>query len=676
MRAKGEIITIFILTQLLVCIPVNILVDSNQLQQVAGSTNTITEISQFDDNYGNFLGLNVTNEIVAVSTYRGGVLFLNHSLKTLEVVNIYHNITTSDVAIVEDTAYVINRNGITALDISDLSNIIELDTFNQDGGKSNLEISNNCAYYIYNDKEIVILNISKPNNIQLISVYQNTKDIGSFKVKQNYIYGEGEKTFFIVNITNKSIPEEIDSILYFVEDEIYSFELEDKFAYLFYINLDKIIVLNCTNPGDIIFYKEILLHGITDGFTLKDEKAYFLKKDDITYDRRIEIYNYSDLNSVFSLTNFTSDSVNQYGTNELLLFESELYFTSSMSIDILDCKNITNIQMSGSFRAGGYSSDILVEGNKIFVADNRDGLEVIDIENISKPWKIIQSNHIYCSQLVKYQNFAFFIDGGQAIKVVQITENNEIIDWENIDSYYILYSLELMFPYLYVTTSSGIKIFYVGDLENPIEVGEYFEAKQYLDIKIVDDLAYVITTDYDTNYLKIFNIGTRSEPVLINSYEIINATGCLEINGDLAFVGVDGGVEILEISKPTNIETVSSFVDEEYYTTLSLHCTGNYLCIGSYDGITILDISNKKVPVEVASYYDGGYAWSITSRDNYIFVADGIDNLEILETSFSLTDSSGSKILVYILVPIGAVGVITTGIVVVIKIRRKGKMET
>ena len=56
-------------------------------------------------------------------------------------------------------------------------------------------------------------------------------------------------------------------------------------------------------------------------------------------------------------------------------------------------------------------------------------------------------------------------------------------------------------------------------------------------------------------------------------------------------------------------------------------------------------------------------------------MVDGYDNLEVLETSFSLTGSSGSKILVYILVPIGAIGVITTGIVVVIKIRKTRKME-
>jgi len=670
--------------QLLVCIPVNILINSNQLQQTSGYANTVTEIAQLDDNYGYFTGLNVTNEIFVVSTSTD-VLFLNHSLTRIDVVKIFPNIDTRDIAIEGDTAYFVDYEGITALDISDLSNITELDTFLQEGWKRNLEIVNNCAYFIKNSNDIIILNISESNDIQLLSIYQHTESIGSFKVNQNFIYGESGKTFFVLNATNKSTLEEIDSVTYFAEEHIYSFILEHKFAYLFYINLNKIVVLNCTNPGAITFHKEILLQGNTQEFILEDEMAYFLKADDFNQEFKIEVNNFSDLNSIFSIANFTSDSINWNEVNEMLLFENQLYFTSYYGFDIIDCNNITNIKISGSLKSGGFSRDVFVKDNIVLVADERDGLEVIDIENISKPRKLLQSNHTNCIQIVMYQNFGFILyDSGYAIGVIQITENNEILNLGHIELFIPIYSMDLAFPYLYTTSYWGLSVFYIGALENPVEVGEYFEFATYTDIKVVDNKAYVIVEEEETVLLKIFNVGTPNNPSLVTSYEI-NTIGCLEVFDDFAFIGTSGGVEILDVSEPTNIKIVSSFVGEESQTPMSLHCTGDYLCIYSSYGITILDISNKKEPTEVAKFFDGGSTWSsifleriafgITSKDNYIFIADGYDNLEILETSFSLTDSFESKILVYILVPIGAVGVITMGIVVVIKIRKTRKME-
>jgi len=689
LRKRREIVIICILSQLLVCIPVNVLVESNQLQQVAGSTSTITEIAQYDDNFGQFTGLNVTNEIVAIST-NTGVLFLNQSQEILEGEKMFPNIGTRDVAIDGDIAYFVDFNGTTALDISDLSNITKLDTFRHESWwKRNLEIVNNCAYYINNGNDIVILNISKPNDIQLSSVYQNTEYIKSFKVKQNFIYGTSEEDFFVVNITNISIPEKIDSFSY-GEDGISSFVLEDEFAYLQFYNLDNIVVLNLSNPSDVTFYKEIPFQGNNRGFILKDEMGYFVRDDSTPYDPTpkigIEIYNFSDLNSVFSLSNFTSDSMNLNEITEMLLFENELFLTSLYSIDVINCENKTNIKISGSFNSGGFSRDVFVKDNIVLVADERDGLEVIDIENISKPRKLLQSNHTYCSQIAMYQNFGFILyDNGYAIGVIQITENNEILNLGHIELFIPIYSMDLAFPYLYTTSYWGLSVFYIGSLENPVKVGEYFDFATYTDIKIIDNRAYVIVEEEETNLLKIFTVGTPNNPSLVTSHEI-NTIGCLEVFDDFAFIGVSGGVEILDVSVPANIRTMSTFVGEESQTPLALHCTGNYLCIYSNYGITILDISIKKEPTEVARFFDGGYtygstiehgriAFGITSKDNYIFMADGYDNLEILETSFSLTDSPGSKILVYILVPIGAVGVITTGIVVVIKIRKTRKME-
>ncbi len=685
MRTKKEIIVIFILTQLLVCIPVNILSESNQLQQAAGSTNTVTEIAQFDDNYGIFTGLNVTTEILAVST-NAEVLFLNHSQKTIEGLKTFQNSLTCDVAIDGDIAYFIDYEGITALDISDLSNITELDTFQQEGWKRNLEIVNNCAYYIKDGNDIAILNISKPNDIQLLSIYQNTEEISSFKVKQNYIYSESEETFFVLNVTNKSTPEEIDRVTYYAEEYIYSFIVEHKFAYLFYIKLDKIVVLNCTNPCDITFYKEILLPENIREFIVKDERAYFLKVGYFGQESKIEIYNFSDLNVIFSVTNFTSDSINWNEVEEIQLFENQLYFIRYYGFDIIDCRDITNISYSESLCSGGFSRDVLVKDNILLVADERDGLEVIDIENIYEPRKLFQSNHTYCINIVMYQNYGFILyDNGYTIGIIQITENNEIQDLGYFEPITPIFSMDLAFPYLYTTSYWGLSVLYIGALEKPVEVGEYFEFATYTDIKVADNKAYVIVEEEETNFLKIFNVGTPNNPSLVTSLEI-NTTGCLEVYDDFAFIGVNGGVEILDISKPTNIKTKSSFIGEESQTPLSLHCTGNYLCIYSSYGITILDIRTKKEPIEVARFFDGGYTrgssfegritYGIASKDNYLFIADGYDNLEILETTFSLNGPSKAKILVYILVPIGAVAIITIGIVSVIKIRKTRKMET
>jgi len=389
----------------------------------------------------------------------------------------------------------------------------------------------------------------------------------------------------------------------------------------------------------------------------------------------IEVLNFSDLDAIKSIANFTTNSINKNDYIRLILFEKEIYCYGTYGIYYIDFNNLADIRIIDHFSSGGSSSDILIDGNLALIADNRDGCEIIDIENITNPMKIYQSNHSYCAKLIKYQNYIFILsDYGQRIDIERLTNENELKNLGHYETYNTIVSMDLLFPYLYLTYGLGIKILYVGNPEMPIEIGDYFDAKSYKEIETGDNYIFTVTSHSSgSKSLNIFDANARSKLSLLNSFMLENATGCLKIKDGIAYIGISGGVQILDISKPTNIKRLSAYIDKEYRETLSLHCTNNYLCIGSRYGVTVLDISNKKLPVKVGSYHDGdyGFAYGITSKDNYIFVADYMDNLEILETTFALNGPAKSKILVYILVPIGSAVIISVGIVIVIKIRKK-----
>ena len=294
----------------------------------------------------------------------------------------------------------------------------------------------------------------------------------------------------------------------------------------------------------------------------------------------------------------------------------------------------------GSYPTGMSAFEVTVIDDIAFVTDDYTGFFIINVSDPSNPTLI---NHTIISQ-----SYSLFIDNNHA----------------------------------YIGTfSSGMIVFDITNLTNPIELGSFDDGGSSTDIQIVDDLAFV--ANYGNGF-EILNVTNPANITMIGSYVEGQFINSLAIVDEIAFITVyfsdhDSQLVALNISDPINpipiihskevngsatlqykdeLVFLSSWSDgliimnfSDVYHPIELGSyrgdgvtTGSFyvddlLFLGKYTtGLKVLDVSDLNNPKVVGGYYDGGSATNMFVVDDLIYVADKNDGLEILQ--FEIQESS------------------------------------
>ncbi|MEA1923301.1 MAG: hypothetical protein U9N63_11675, partial [Pseudomonadota bacterium] len=170
-------------------------------------------------------------------------------------------------------------------------------------------------------------------------------------------------------------------------------------------------------------------------------------------------------------------------------------------------------------------------------------------------------------------------------------------------------------------------------------------------ICVVGKYAYVTASDEDG--VEILDISDPTNPTHVGSFadDVSGGTIALDgahsicVSGKYAYVAAknDDGVAILDISDPTDPTHVGSIFDDPLTTELdgaySICVVGKYAYVAAYNGIEILDISDPTSPSHVGKLSDIGLlglkgAKSIYVSGQYAYVAAGEDDaVTILDIS-------------------------------------------
>ena len=671
MRKRQLLLVCCVLSQLVLCLPIEYFENPARIQPIVGTDGSLTEISQYDDNYSSFLGMNATDEVIAIPT-QTGILFINQTQRSFRVEYGNELFYMNDIAIKDSIAYITSTDAVIVLDISNLKNITVIDTFQHECSKENLVLMEDYAYYISDSENITILDISTPDNVQFRSTYQHNDTISSFEIKQNIIYYISDDDFYVINATNKLSLEEISNIKYFDDTKISSLQIQNEFVYLIYSSLDKIVVMNCTDLQSISLHNELMTSALLTYFLVEEGKAYLIKSDE-----ELGIFDFTNSSFGESLAEYTLETAASYfNIIKMDVIGNELYIVANRFLQILDISNYENIILNEEINMGGVSFDVGVIGRVAIIAEYFEGLELIDISNISDPKEIQQYEYPSCLKIECLNDYCYFSsDNFGGVKIARLVGGTILQEISTIGSDNAVSYFEIVFPRIYCRTFEGTFVYDIKHPENPVLIGTITDS--YLqEFKIVNNKFLTVLDEEGKSFLTIIDVEDVNNPTVLGSIEINNYTNGLEVYEEIAYVGVEGGVAIIDISNPNELTILSQFLKEEYEGINSLYSTGNYLCWNSFSGVIILDVTDPKTPKEKAYFYDGGTALNTECYGNYLLVADGLDNLEILEASFNLVDEAEkSKILIYILVPIGSVVVIGGITVVIVKIRKVRRME-
>ncbi len=264
----------------------------------------------------------------------------------------------------------------------------------------------------------------------------------------------------------------------------------------------------------------------------------------------------------------------------------------SYGLIIVNISNPSQPEILGTYFDGGLPFAIESVGDIVYIADQLEGLRVLDISDSSQPTSIegqyTGSGATYDLEIVG--DLLFLADGQDGLVILNISIPSKPVF---ISSYgYGCVHLDIEGNIAYIAGGESIRLVNISNPDHPTYIGQFFLSGITLwDPSVSDDIIYVA-----------IHSGTRRE------------------------------LRILDARDPTSVEQLSEFDSEGGFQ--SFYVQESFLYAVDYErGLYLLDVSDPLSPVEIERFFDGNLPWDVVLSDDFIYLC-GTAGLQILQMTY------------------------------------------
>ncbi len=267
---------------------------------------------------------------------------------------------------------------------------------------------------------------------------------------------------------------------------------------------------------------------------------------------------------------------------------------------------------------------------------NQSGISVIDISNELVPTKIATFNAFNISGRIKINNnFAYVPDKYEGLEIYNVTNP---LDIQQIGLFYPsdteVESVYVEDNYCYLgTIDNGMFILDITDNTNPTKITKTNNNESIFNIDIEENIAFLGAG----SDLLTYNIVDKMNPVYLTEFHTGGSPWDFLISDNNAIITENyGGIEILNISDLAMPNKIAYYSDNNRYTDLVKQ--DDYLYVIDFDNcIRIFDLSDITNPVNISKYSDGGRHRDIDIAGNYLYIADIDEGLLIIDITNPLS---------------------------------------
>mgnify|MGYP000426283636 CR=1 FL=1 len=537
------------------------------------------------------------------------------------------------VTISENYAYLSGAQGLDLVYIEDPSNPAFAGNYyiqNSNYAKETI-ISEGYAYVSYTGDGAYIINISNPNNPTLVVKLKNLTEGGVWGVaiSGNHAYlANRVNGVTIINIEDLSNPTLIISYGYTYDEHnsslLHHNEINDiaiSNNYLYIVDYERgLIVFGLDSDKD--GFSDLIDEFPSNGAEWIDNDKDGIGDNQDTDDDNDGL---SDIDENYSGTNSSRADTDGDGyCDGALIVEGACIGGDVFPVDYNEWVDTDkdgfgdnkdfypndpnkhtagpNLALVGIYdhRSGDTGTrSVAISGNYAYIAENYDGVVVINIENPANPTFVTQ-----------------ILESGNAVDIA-ISGN-----------------------YAYVANyNGGLLVLNIEDPSNPIKVGEYDTTSSASGVTISGNYAYIAE---GTIGFEIINIEDPSNPTKIGKYNTPGTAMDITISNEHAYVAdYEKGMTIVDIGDPSNPVQVARISDNNLKYAQSIFISGDYAyAANGGQGVYIIDIRDINSPRVIQEYSTRYSAHSIFVAGEYAYVADGEDGLNIIQISGVNTDSS------------------------------------
>lgn len=588
-------------------------------------------VGQWDSNIGNPNSIVVENNLAYLTCGSGGLHIYDVSnLENPIFISSYESgVEYNDLEIINDLAYICCVNQLLILNISNPEDIIYVGhlAFYGVNGQA-IEVAGNYAYLGLMFGSFLIVDISNPATPVAIEYYSGVDTIFlNVRVFGNYAFlCYLESGLEIVNITDPYNP--IFVAHFMPTDTIHDFIMIGEYGYLtgvsygvYTVNLTDIINPEFVSDQHIFAYYPTALYHEGDRLYVVDQSI-------------VRLINITNITAPKELSNF-----NCVDTTECLFANNSILFTCGygLGLTIYDASVYYDVSLLTTLSSGGDALDICLMGNYVLLANDWDGMAIIDISTPEAPVEIAsykRSSYNYIQNIVQKDNYAFISDSRDLVVIDLTVIYNPTLSQEFINIGYCM-DLTIKDNYLYYAFESGMYIFDVSNPSNITCIGELDIGDEVNCIYVLDQTAFICGSFPGVAIVDLSNITNPEITYTFATWSSYNFKVAVFDNLALLVTGTNG-LFVYDVSNFDDVKSLGSFTISGYIGGLFIQ--GDWVYVGtSNTGMEVFNIHNPASPREIGYYYNGQIANTIIADKNTFYVANRFGGLLIVE--LDMTDS-------------------------------------
>ncbi|MBU0742432.1 hypothetical protein KKG45_08545 [bacterium] len=516
------------------------------------------------------------------------------------------------------------------------------------------------AYVGVIDYGLVIVDISRPDNPQQLSLHPFPSRVYEIEVRDDFAYlAVGYAGLRILDVSNRALPLEVAR--YTTENSVLEVDLDGDTAYLSY-GAGGLHVLDIGDPRHPQLISATMPWPFITGLSVSGDHLFcalsnaglgVLDISDPAAPQPVLTVPISGIvwdtvldGHLLYVTGFSCGfNVFDVLVPTAPVYRGGLLYASSLKTavghDMLYVPTSPNglraVRITGDgppiefgrYDEGGHSMKMDLVDGTAYIAARYDGLRILDVKD---PARIRELGHWYTNHArdVKVDGDLAFVAAEQdGLRVLDVSDPSAPVEIGHLYSPYASGVVKRGNTLFLADRVIGMLSIDVSDPTQPEVIGSYQTiGETLLDIAGRDSYLYLA---YGHNGLRILRVNNPAAPLFLANLDTDGFSQGVDVQGDLVAVA-DGatGVRLVHVGNP------SSPIELGRYDTkgnaAGLDIQGEHLYVASYPyGLIVLDIKDPTAPAWAGSFDTAGTAQSVVARQDLIYLVDMEDGLWILD---------------------------------------------
>jgi hypothetical protein len=627
----------------------------------------ITQVGEWGS--GAYTGVMVQGHYAYCVAFRNGldIIDVSDPMKPQRIANIKTSDVIGDVFVRDNHAYITaGKEGLHIIDITHPAYPIWIGKYNAELSAGSVFVRGNFAFvtnrFNYKNYKLTILDVSNPE----APVFKGECIIGgdptdiflqdqyAYVSADFYSYSEEVGGLYIFDISDKEAPVQVG-----LASEYYAQSVYVKGQYAYVKTFSSILVFDVSDPFNPRWIRNAT-PGSNKAANNKDIsgtkwESYISGEGQLVYGKdQYVMFQDDDYNNLVIYDAANPEELKtaakiplQYRLRGIHIIDDYLYLAlSGGGLKIYNIKDVSQPGFKGEYDRSGFPRRIDIQGNYLYMADEWNGFQVMDIGNPQSP-QILGGYWFDNYGAIEFSingNYAYVGGYNGHVKVLNIINPATPKLMNTIELGDALFDMEIEGDKGFWLLRNQLFIMDLSNPEQPVQLSTYSLDDTGRAISVSGNFVYLLTKNYQQPpyaHLITIDISKPSEPLVVSNFGLIHGGKDIVVQGNIAIIGSanPGSVYAVDLIDKTAPMVKSQYHLGEDAIVNRVHINGNYAYIMIEEkAIKVLDISNPE-NIKLAGSYDlPERSLDLKGDGKHIFVANSeIGKLLVLQMTDAVT---------------------------------------